>query len=128
MLLLTVICMGSGLLLAKLFKVLVLVPASILVASVDLCSGQEKGCGFATVALHLAILITSLQIGYLGTVLSPLFFSMLAGQKMRRPAVFGKSAFSRELRPGRRWTTFRPETKPSTQRAMIRKSRRHDQT
>lgn len=112
MLLFTAICTLSGLFLAKLFKVLVLVPASILVAGVDLCSGQEKGCGFATVALHLAVLITSLQIGYLATVLSPIFFSMLAGQKMRRPAIFGKSAFSRELRPGSRWIHFPIRDKP----------------
>ncbi len=90
-------CLFSGVILAKLFKCFVLIPASVLVVGLDLFVPHDRARGFSGIALEIILLVTSLQVGYLASVLSPFFRSVLAGQKIHAPDIFGGAPFARVL-------------------------------
>ncbi len=74
-------CLLFGLLLAKLFKVFILVPASMLVLGADLLI-PHGAAAFPGRGLEVLMLITSLQIGYVASAMSPLFVSALKARNM----------------------------------------------
>ena len=89
-------CLLFGLLLAKLFKVFILVPASMLVLGADLLI-PHGAAAFPGRGLEVLMLITSLQIGYVASAMSPLFVSALKARNMP-VSIFLGAPFARVLR------------------------------
>jgi hypothetical protein len=92
------VCLLFGLLLAKMFKCFVLVPASLLVMAADLFIQHGGARGFPAAGLEILVVIASLQTGYLAGALSPLFLSARKGRQMRASAIFTAAPFARAPR------------------------------
>jgi hypothetical protein len=73
-----------GAILGRFFKVLVLVPACALVLAAVLVRSAAVEHGLLRPLLEFAVLITSLQIGYVSSVLS--FFIPSVPQRQGKPA------------------------------------------
>ena len=82
-------CLLFGLLLAKLFKVFILVPASMLVLGADLLI-PHGAAAFPGRGLEVLMLITSLQVGYVASAMSPLFLSALKARNMPASIFLGR--------------------------------------
>ena len=73
----TILIIGSvllGAILGRFFKVLVLAPACALVLAVVLVKSADREHGLLRPLLEFAVLITSLQIGYVFGLVSGFFF------------------------------------------------------
>lgn len=97
----TAACVFAGAFLAKIFKTCVLFPACASIIGLDFCGGPARP--LPVLALHLIILVTALQIGYLAATFSPLLFSMVEKRTNRLSAAL---AFSRAARPHSHWVRF----------------------
>jgi hypothetical protein len=78
-----------GAVLGRFFKVLVLVPACAFILAVILVRSADVEHGLLRPLLEFAVLITSLQIGYVSGLLSFLIPSVSQGQGKPRPRATG---------------------------------------
>jgi hypothetical protein len=108
----TILIIGSvllGAILGRFFKVLVLVPACALVLAVVLVKSADGEHGLLRPLLEFAVLITSLQIGYV--------FSLVSHSMSERG---GTTAAPAPLRGHRRFNTSRGLKAPSPTASMTR--------